>query len=107
MVMKKPCAEEGPVVSVTVTMKVYVPGVVGLPEITPEAALRVSPAGREPPVTDHVQGHANGAAINVVVYDVPTCPLGKELGKMVGAAWTGPAKRKKTLKRLSRKISVR
>ena len=48
MVMKKPCGEEGPVVSVTVTMKVYDPGVVGLPEITPEVALRVRPGGKAP-----------------------------------------------------------
>ena len=65
--MKKPCGEEGPVVSVTITMKVYVPGVVGVPEITPEAALRFSTGGREPPVTDHVQGHASGAATKVAV----------------------------------------
>jgi hypothetical protein len=105
--MKKPCAEEGPVVSVTVTMKVYVPGVVGLPEITPEAALRVSPGGGEPPVTDHVQGHASGAATNDVVYDVPTCPLGKELGKMVGAACAGLAKKKNALKMVSRQSTVK
>ena len=54
MVMKKPCGEEGPVVSVTVTMKVNVPGVVGVPEITPEVALRFSPGGGEPPVTAQV-----------------------------------------------------
>jgi hypothetical protein len=106
MVMKKPCAEEGPVVSVTVTMKGYGPGAVGLPEITPEAGLRVRPGGREPPVTDHVQGHASGAAINVVVYGVPTCPLGKELGKMVGAACAGLTKRENALKMASRQSSV-
>ncbi len=52
--MKKPCADEGPVVSVIVTIKVNVPGEVGLPEITPVAALRVSRGGREPPVTAQV-----------------------------------------------------
>lgn len=105
--MKKPCVGDVPVVSVTATMKVNVPGVVGVPEITPEAGLRFSPGGGEPLVTAQVQGHVSGAATKFVVYGVPTCPLGRELGKMVGAACTGPAKRKKTLKRLRRKISVK
>jgi len=65
--MKKPCGEEGPVVSVMVTRKEYVPGVVGLPEITPEVALRVNPGGKEPPVTAQVQGQARGAATKVAV----------------------------------------
>jgi hypothetical protein len=67
MVIKKPCEGEVPVVSVTVTMKVYVPAVVGVPEITPVAGLRLSPVGRVPLVTDQVQGHVSGAATKVVV----------------------------------------
>jgi len=42
--------------SVTVTVKFEVPVAVGLPEIRPEAAFSVSPAGRLPEVTDHVYG---------------------------------------------------
>jgi hypothetical protein len=107
MVIKKPCVGDVPVVSVTATMKVNVPGVVGVPEITPEVGLRFSPGGGEPLVTAQVQGHVSGAATRLVVYGVPTCPLGKELGRMVGAAWTELAKRKKALKMVSRQISVR
>jgi hypothetical protein len=107
MVMKKPCGEEGPVVSVTVTMKVNVPGVVGVPEITPEVGLRFSPGGGEPLVTAQLQGHVSGAATRVVEYGVPTCPLGKELGRMVGAAWTGPTKKKTVLRMVSRQINAR
>src|SRR5262245_37054849 len=40
-----------PLASVAVTVNTEVPGVVGVPEITPEAAPRVSPAGRVPLVT--------------------------------------------------------
>jgi hypothetical protein len=39
--------------SVTCTVKVEVPAVVGVPEITP-AELRLSPAGRDPDVRDQV-----------------------------------------------------
>jgi hypothetical protein len=67
MVIKKPCGVEVPVVSVTVTIKVYVPAVVGVPEIKPVAALRLSTGGREPLVTNQLQGHASGAASKVAV----------------------------------------
>jgi len=40
--------------SVAVTVKVDVPGTVGVPEITPEALSKVRPAGRAPAVIDHV-----------------------------------------------------
>ena len=42
----------GVVESVTLTVKLVVPGVVGVPEITPVTALRVKPAGRLPTLTD-------------------------------------------------------
>ena len=107
MVMKKPCVGDVPVVSVTATMKVNVPGVVGVPEITPDAGLRFSPGGGEPLVTVQLQGHVSGAATKFVVYGVPTCPLGKELGSMVGAACTGLAKKRTVLKTVSKQINVR
>ena len=40
--------------SVTITVKLYVPGVVGVPEITPEDAAMVSPGGKEPTLIDHL-----------------------------------------------------
>jgi hypothetical protein len=39
--------------SVTMTVKLNVPGVVGMPEITPVDGARVSPGGKEPMI-DHV-----------------------------------------------------
>jgi hypothetical protein len=42
-----------PLVSCTCTVKLAVPGAVGVPEITP-APLTLSPAGGEPPLTDHL-----------------------------------------------------
>lgn len=50
--------------SVTVTVKLEVPAVVGVPEITP-AALRLNPAGKVPDVTDHVYGAVPPAACSV------------------------------------------
>jgi len=67
MVIKKACGPEVPVVSVTVMIKVYDPAVVGVPEITPVAALRINPGGGEPLITAQVQGHASGAARKVAV----------------------------------------
>ena len=66
MVMEKPCWGEGPVASVTVTKKVYVPAVVGVPEIVPVAAAKVSPGGKEPLVKAQVVGGVIGAATRVV-----------------------------------------
>lgn len=40
--------------SVTVAVKVDVPVAVGVPEMVPLVAARVSPAGREPAVIDQV-----------------------------------------------------
>ncbi len=43
-----------PMLSFTFTVKVDVPDDVGVPEMTPVAASSESPAGRFPPVIDHV-----------------------------------------------------
>lgn len=40
--------------SVTRAVKMLVPGPVGVPDITPLAALRTSPAGSIPEIIDHV-----------------------------------------------------
>ena len=40
--------------SLAVTVKLEVPAVVGVPEITPVAGARANPAGRVPVVIDHV-----------------------------------------------------
>ena len=67
IVIMKPCCVEGPVVSVTVTKKEYVPAVVGVPEMAPVVGLRLSPGGGEPLITVHVQGQLSGAATRVAV----------------------------------------
>jgi hypothetical protein len=46
MVQLKVADPDAPVVSVVVTVTVEVPAVVGVPEISPVAELRDSPAGR-------------------------------------------------------------
>ena len=44
----------GELLSLTVAVKLYVPLVVGVPEMMPVVAARVSPAGRLPEVIDQV-----------------------------------------------------
>jgi len=51
--------------SLTCTVKVLTPMVVGVPEIAPVVVLRVSPAGREPEVTDQLYGVFPPAASRV------------------------------------------
>jgi hypothetical protein len=43
-----------PLVSTACTVNVEIPGVFGFPTICPVAARRWSPAGSEPPTTDHL-----------------------------------------------------
>jgi hypothetical protein len=59
----------GDSLSVTVTTKLVVPVNVplGVPEITPVAALRLSPAGKLPVVTAHVYGEVPPVACSVAV----------------------------------------
>src|SRR5581483_8687820 len=59
--------------SSAVTVKVDVPAVVGVPLITP-AGDSVSPAGRAPPLTDHVYGAVPEIAARVAEYRTPTAP---------------------------------
>jgi hypothetical protein len=44
----------GELLSLTAAVKLNVPPVVGVPEITPVLAWSVTPAGRLPEVTDHM-----------------------------------------------------
>ena len=50
--------------SLTATVKVKFPGCVGVPEITPELACRLSPGGNEPAVTLHEYGVVPPLATN-------------------------------------------
>lgn len=59
--------------SVTVTVTVEVPGVVGVP-LTVQL-VRVKPAGREP-VMEHVYGVVPPLAVTVELNGTPTVPLG-------------------------------
>ncbi len=66
------CRAADPAEFCAVTVKVYLPVAVGVPEITP-AALRVSPAGRLPELTDHVMGVVP-VAVKTALYAVPAVP---------------------------------
>jgi len=51
--------------SLTVKVGLEVPAVVGVPEIMPVEASRFSPAGRDPPVIDQVQGSNPPVSVSV------------------------------------------
>ena len=56
-----------PLLSVTCTVKLLVPAVVGVPLITPVALLRVNPAGSVPTVILHIYGVLPPLAISVAL----------------------------------------
>jgi hypothetical protein len=62
--------------SVTVAVKFDVPVAVGVPEIMPVVAARVSPAGSVPAVIDHVYPGVPPFAVMGFEYAVPTAPEG-------------------------------
>ena len=54
-----------PPASVTLMVKFEVPAPVGVPASTPVEAPRVIPAGRLPPLTDHVYGPSPPVTVSV------------------------------------------
>jgi hypothetical protein len=64
-------------VSVTRTVKLYVPTLVGAPEITPVPAVNDKPGGKLPELMLQVYGVTPPVAARVVEYVVPSVPLGK------------------------------
>ncbi len=76
-----------PLASVTRTVKVLVPEVVGVPLRTP-SELRDRPAGNEPEVTLQVNGGVPLEADRVCEYAVPTVPDGSVVVSSVGGVAT-------------------
>jgi hypothetical protein len=68
-----------------VTVNVFLPDVVGVPEITPVALFNVRPAGSVPEVSDHVIG-VSPVAASVWLYAVLTEPSERLVVVIVGAA---------------------
>jgi hypothetical protein len=64
--------------SLTCTVNDAVAAVVGMPEITPVDATRLSPAGRLPALTLQLYGAFPPLACNVVAYAVPATPWGND-----------------------------
>lgn len=65
--------------SVACTVKVAVPAVVGVPEITPVAAFNVKPAGSAPMVTVQLTAGVPPLDCSVVLYSEFTAPVGSVL----------------------------
>jgi hypothetical protein len=62
--------------SFTVAVKLEVPVAVGVPEMVPVVAARVSPAGRLPELIDHVYDGLPPAAVIGAEYATPSVPVG-------------------------------
>ena len=73
---------------VALTVKLNVPTVVGVPEISPVEVFKVRPSGRLPESIDHVKA-AEPVAARVWLYDAPTVPLFSAVVVIVG----GPSRR--------------
>ena len=82
--MLRETAELVPPVLDAVRENVEVPVVVGVPEISPLAAFKVSPAGRVPEIS--CQEVAAGLACNVCRYATLWVPPGKLVVEILGAA---------------------
>jgi hypothetical protein len=79
----------GMVESVTLTAKLKVPDVVGVPEIVPLDTPSAKPAGSAPEAILHEYGVVPPAAAKVAVKAVPCCPLGKEVVVIITGATAG------------------
>jgi hypothetical protein len=58
------------------TVKLELPGVVGVPDSTPVEEFRLIPAGRPPLLTDHVYGPVPPVTVSVSEYAALTSPAG-------------------------------
>src|SRR3954468_3136132 len=68
-----------PLLSLTCTVKLLVPELLGVPEIAPVEAPRVSPAGRVPETTtDQLYGVTPPLAASVALYATFCCPFGND-----------------------------
>jgi hypothetical protein len=70
--------------SVTCTVNDTVPAVVGVPEIAPVDATKLSPAGKVPELIDQVYGVVPPLACSAAEYPVPTVPPDNDAVVTVG-----------------------
>jgi hypothetical protein len=83
---------ETPFASVAFTVKVAVPGAVGVPVtvmLLPALEPRPIPTGKAPDANDHVNGGTPPVPVMLPVYAVPTVPAGRLAFEIVGggAKW--------------------
>ena len=77
-----------PVASVAVTLKLYVPCDVGVPESAPPVD-RLTPLGNAPALVVKLYEAVPPLAVSVALYAVPTNPFGKVAGVIVIAPQGG------------------
>lgn len=82
-------ADAGEALSVMRTAKVYVPPLVGVPLIMPDAAFSCSPGGSLPELTDQAYGGWPPFAVSVAEWDFPLWPSRSDVVTIeIGAAAT-------------------
>lgn len=74
--------------SVTFTVKLDTPAVVGVPVIAPVLLLRLKPAGKLPEVVEYVRAPAPPVTAMLWLYAVPTTPAGSVVVVIAGGALT-------------------
>jgi hypothetical protein len=79
---------EGLLESVTCTVMLLEPAVVGVPLITPVVDESDKPAGNVPEASDHVYGWVPFVAVTVALYAFFTEPLGRDVVVIVRAEYT-------------------
>jgi len=77
----------GAAASVTITVKLGAPAVVGVPEMTP-LALRFNPAGNAPMVSDQETGETPPVELSVELKAVPTAPDPKTVVVIMSGGFT-------------------
>ena len=74
IVIESALVSVAPLSSITWTVKLLVPAVVGVPLITPVEAFKLNPAGRTPIVILQLYGVLPPEAVRVWLYTLPTLP---------------------------------
>src|ERR1700744_2553587 len=75
--------------SATAAVKLVVPTAVGVPEISPVDAEKLSPLGRPPAVIDHAYGAVPPLDCSTVEYAEPIVPAGIDVDVIVKAVGSG------------------
>src|SRR5262249_11298665 len=80
------CVPVQPIESVTCTVKLALPVVVGVPAMAPDESPSVSPAGSAPAVSVKTNGGVPALGASVTTYAAPTWPAPSDPGEVSAMA---------------------